>query len=450
VAVTNSEPATGHLSRERVKRTRRQVAVVLVFGAAVWAFLAVAAVRHGYFDLNVYYGAVRYWTAGHDIYDYLRPSTEYGFTYPPFAALVMLPMALLTWRETILVSLTLSVLATGLVLYWLVDPIARRQGWTRWFALAIAAGFAAAYEPMRETINFGQVNMVLVVLVLADLLLLVVPGRRLAGVGIGLAVAVKLTPGVFVLYLLLTRRFRAAGVAVLTAVAATLAAAAVTPDESRVFWTDAVWNVDRIGSASFVSNQSLSGVVARLGLDPPWSSLLLAALVGGAFAVWVRRARAAWAAGDEMTGFTLTAIFGCLASPFTWVHHLVWVMPAFPLLVDTALAPSTGRRRGRRLLVAAGVGYAVLCSRLVWPFDGNRTVWGELGSDAYALICVILLVALPVRERAGRPASAGAEGVAHGRDVEPVTDGVRADGAVGDEPVPQVEPAGPLVPVKRP
>ncbi len=431
-----------------LRRARWQIPVAVVLGVAVWAFLSVASVHHRYFDLSVYQGAIRYWVHGHDIYGYLRPRASYGFTYPPFAALTMLPMAFVGWRLAIVLSVTLSVAAAGVVLYWLIDPIARRHGWTRWFALAIAAELAAAYEPMRETVTFGQVNLLLVVVVLGDLLLLVAPGRRLAGVGIGLATAVKLTPGFFVLYLLVTRRFRAAGVAVGTAVAATVLAAAVAPDESRVFWTDAVWDTDRIGDKAYVSNQSIQGVVARLDPGTPWSSVLSGLLAVGVLAVWLWRVRRARAAGNELAGFTLTAIAGCLLSPFTWVHHLVWIMPAFPLLVDDALAPSTGRRRRNTLLAVAIVGYGVLCSRLVWPFDRHHdSMWQQLGSDAYALVCLVLLCCLPVR---GHPRSGRVEGEPHGRDVETVAQGIRPDRTVGDEPTALVEPARPLVAVQRP
>jgi alpha-1,2-mannosyltransferase len=428
-----------------LRRARWQVPVVLAFGVAVWAFLSVAAIRHGFFDLSVYYGAVQYWAEGHDIYGYVRQHAEYGFTYPPFAALTMLPMAFVGWQVAVLVSVVLSLLATGVVLYWMVDPIARRQGWSRWFALAIAAGLAAAYEPMRETVNFGQVNMLLVVLVLADLMLLVRPGRGLGGIGIGLATAIKLTPGIFVLYLLVTRRFRAAALAAATATGATLLAAVVAPDESRVFWTDAMWDTDRIGALSYISNQSLRGAVARLGLASPWSTALFGVLVLAVLAVWVRRVRAARAAGDELAGYTFTAILACLASPFTWVHHLVWIMPAFALLVGEALAPSSGRRRRKALLAFAVAGYALLCSRLVWHFDRQDNVFEEIGSDAYALFCVALLVALRVRGGSG-----GRQGEPQLGDLEPAGDGVRRAGAVGDEAVPQVEAPGPLVPVERP
>lgn len=256
------------------KRTTAQVVGVVVLAAAVTAFLAVAAVRHGFFDLKVYYGALTWWVHdGGEIYDYLKPNTQYGFTYPPFAALVMLPMAYLPWTAAIVVSVLASVVTTTVLIWWLVDPIARRAGWTRWFALAVALCLAAAFEPMRETVNFGQVNTLLLFLVAVDLLRLLPTGNRWAGVGIGLATAIKLTPGVFIVYLLVTGRWRAALTASGTAAGVSLLAGALFPDASREFWTEALWNTGRVGELAFVSNQSLRGVVARL--DPQHPSTVL-------------------------------------------------------------------------------------------------------------------------------------------------------------------------------
>ncbi|MBO4209924.1 glycosyltransferase family 87 protein, partial [Micromonospora echinofusca] len=159
-------------------RTGRQVLTVAVLAVGVAAFLLVAAVRHGFFDLQVYYGALRHWARdGGEIYDWVRPGTQYGFTYPPFAALVMLPMAYLPWNLAIVVSVTASVTVSAVLVWWLLDPVARRAGWTRWYALAVALCLAAAFEPMRETVNFGQVNMLLLFLVGADLLRGVDRGR---------------------------------------------------------------------------------------------------------------------------------------------------------------------------------------------------------------------------------------------------------------------------------
>ncbi|MFJ6197173.1 glycosyltransferase 87 family protein [Micromonospora sp. NPDC092111] len=390
------------------KRTAGQVVGVVVLAVAVAAFLSVAAVRHGFFDLKVYYGALDFWVHDHgEIYDYLKPGTQYGFTYPPFAALVMLPMAYLPWPVAITVSVAASVLVSAVLIWWLLDPVARRAGWTRWFVLAVALCLAAAFEPMRETVNFGQVNMLLLFLVALDLLRLLPAGNRWAGVGIGLATAIKLTPGVFIVYLLITRRFRAAVTAVAAAVAATLLAAALFPDATREFWTSALWNTDRVGELAFVSNQSLRGMVARLHPEHP-SSLAWLVLVLATLVVWAWRARAAARLGDEATGLALTGALMCLVSPVTWVHHLVWLIPGLILLVDNAVAAPAGSRRRRVLLAFAVVAYGLLCSRIVWAWEKDFTgVDGFLGSNTYVWISLALLVLPPIRTWAapvgGRP-----------------------------------------------
>ncbi|MFU8850547.1 glycosyltransferase 87 family protein [Micromonospora sp. SL1-18] len=382
------------------RRAIAQVVAVVVLAVAVAAFLSEEAVRHDFFDLEVYHGALTFWVHGGEIYDFLRAGTQYGFTYPPFAALVMLPMAYLPWHAVTTVSVIATVVTSTVVIWWLVDPIARRCGWTRWFALAVALCLAAAYEPMRETVSFGQVNMLLVCLVAVDLLRLLPERSRWAGVGIGLATATKLTPGIFIVYLLLTGRWRAAFTAMGAAAGATLLAGALFPDASREFWTSALWNTDRVGELAFISNQSLRGMVARLDPADPstvtWLVLVLATL-----AVWAWRSRAAVAAGDEATGLALTGVTMCLVSPVTWVHHLVWLLPALILLVDNGMAaPARGRRRAV-LLAAAAIGYAFLISRIVWSWDEDFTgVDAFLGSNAYVWISLGLLLGLPIRRPA--------------------------------------------------
>ncbi|NYT93791.1 glycosyltransferase 87 family protein [Salinispora sp. H7-4] len=407
------------------KRTVRQAIGVVGLAVGVALFLSVAAARHGFFDLGVYYGAIRYWVHdGGEIYDFLRPFTQYGFTYPPFAALVMLPMAYVSWTVAIVLSVSASVVVTLVLLWWLLDPISRRAGWTRWFAIAVALCLAAAYEPMRETVNFGQVNMLLLFLVAVDLLRLLPSGSRWAGATIGLATAIKLTPGIFIVYLLVTGRWRAAVTAMGTAAGATLFAAALFPDASRVFWTEALWNTNRVGELSFVSNQSLRGVVARLNPEDP-STVAWLVLVVVVLALWVWRARSAVAVGDEATGLALTGVLMCLVSPVTWVHHLVWLLPALILLVDNAMAAPADSRRRRRLLAAVGIAYAFLISRIVWAWERDFTgIDGFLGSNTYVWISLALLAFLPIRTATHQTAvgTAGQEEAGRTRSgVVPVT-----------------------------
>jgi alpha-1,2-mannosyltransferase len=430
-----------------------QVLIVLALAASAWAFLFAFAARHGSFDLEVYYGAVNYWSHGHGaIYDYLKPLTKYGFTYPPFAALTMLPMGVLPWWLVNALAIAATVAATVAVLYWFLDPVIRRQGWSRWFVLAMATALVAVFEPLRETVSFGQVNMLLVFLVVADLLLLVRRRSPLGGVGIGLATAIKLTPGIFILYLLIARRFRAAAVASATTLAATVLAGALAPNATREFWTGALWDTDRVGSLSFISNQSLEGFVARLHPSNPNSGLWIL-LVLCALGLWGVRVWRAARVGDDRAGLALTGVVGVLISPVTWIHHMVWLLPALLLLIDRGLA-ARGRRR-IMMLSCAGLFYALLSSRAPWNFsaEGDWPGWGVLGSNAYVFASIAMLAGLPiVRWRAVR--SADASRVA---DLSEFDDGsvwarhgVAGSGPVGREAGPGVEPPRPLVGLQNP
>ena len=79
--------------------TRRMIAGLVRLGlvalVAYLAWLAIGAFGRPYnfFDMKIYHGAVVWWANGNELYEFVAPPTTLGFTYPPFAALVMLPMA---------------------------------------------------------------------------------------------------------------------------------------------------------------------------------------------------------------------------------------------------------------------------------------------------------------------------------------------------------------------
>ncbi|MFJ3803501.1 glycosyltransferase family 87 protein [Streptomyces sp. NPDC090088] len=369
---------------------RGRLLLVLALVAAVTVFTATVPLLRDWFDLRVYYGTVHTWVHhGGRIYDYRVPGTEYGFTYPPFAAVGMLPMALVGLPLAIAASLLVNLTALAFVLRVLAGPGWRRWGWYRW-ALALCA--LALFEPLRDTFSFGQVNLILLALVLGDCCLLRSGRGRWAGVGIGLAAAIKLTPALFIAMLLIGRRWRAAGVATAVALAATGLAAWTDPKASRFYWTQALWDTSRVGRLDYVSNQSLQGVLARLGHPdkPLWAIVVLLTL-----AVWAWRTRRAVAAGDWTAAFALTGLAACLVSPITWVHHLVWVLPSFALLA----------RAGYPRI--AGALYAVMCTSVVWLwFDDASGVDGFLGSNLYTWITLGLLFGLP----AGQSRTGGSEG----------------------------------------
>ncbi|MGI5373115.1 glycosyltransferase family 87 protein [Streptomyces sp. CA-251387] len=365
----------------RLPRTdRARLALVLVLAAAVTVFTATVPLLRDWFDLRVYYGTVDSWIHhGGRIYDYQVPGTTYGFTYPPFAAVVMLPMALVDLHVAIAVALLLNLAALAFVLRVLAGRDWRRHGW---YGCALAACALALFEPLRDTFSFGQVNVLLLALVLLDCRLLATGRERWAGVGIGLAAAIKLTPAAFIGLLLVARRWRTAAVATAVAAGGTALAAWVAPDASRFYWTHAMWDTTRVGRLDYVSNQSLQGILARLGVADRavWAAVVLLVL-----GVWVARTRRAAAAGDWTAAFALTGLTACLVSPITWVHHLVWLLPSFAVLV----------RAGHARI--AGALYAVLCTSVVWLwFDDTSGVDGFLGSNTYTWITLGLLLRLPV------------------------------------------------------
>jgi alpha-1,2-mannosyltransferase len=384
--------------------------VVVVSVAAVMGFLVFRVsprpVWHHTFDLRVYRGAVRWWLQGHRVYDFVRPHTEKGFTYPPFAVLVLLPLALGTETTA---TVLLTAVSAGLVVLttaWLVAPVAVRHGWPRWVAVAAAVPVVLAVEPVRETLGWGQIDLVVAALVLADVGALR-GGHPWAGVGIGLATAIKVTPGLFIVYLAVTRRWRAAAVAAGTFGVSALVGVAVDP--SVQYWTRILWETRRVGPPTDPNDQSLLGLLARLAAPSAANRAVWLALAVVALVLGMTRAAVLHRRGDELAGVTVTGLTACLISPITWVHHLYWVVPAVVVLVDVAAGTpvDAGWVRSRPRVVRAAAAVAALVvvgvftSSLVWFFPGPGR---NLGENAYVLVVLVLVLVLPARLANSPPA----------------------------------------------
>ncbi|MFI0163746.1 glycosyltransferase 87 family protein [Streptomyces sp. NPDC017095] len=320
------------------------------------------AARVSLVDLMVYRAEGAAVRAGGDLYALRATAAHLPTTYPPFAALLFTPLPLL---DTAL----LRALATAGNLALLVvfvrlslRLVGHARGETAWWVAAAAVWC----EPVWTTLRYGQINLLLAVMVLWDLTRHPAGGRdRWAGAGLGLAAAVKLTPALFGVFLLATGladRLRggrgqpwlghARGAAVAFAVP-TLLAAAVLPDDSRRFWTDAVFRAGRAGRAEDTANQALRGVLARLlGTPDPAGPWVLCAALAAALGLTVAvraelRGRRAWAV-------CACAVTALLVSPVSWTHHWVWCVPLVALLWT----------RGHR--VAALGTLLVFCSYVPW------------------------------------------------------------------------------------
>jgi alpha-1,2-mannosyltransferase len=387
------------------KRTAAGAIVILAVVALNLVYTQRVAQRQELSDLHIYTAAVSQWWQGGDLYAWgLLPPAPWAFTYPPFAAIIMAPMAVLPWTAVSIIQALASAAATTLTLALLLRRAAQRR---RWWLPALVAGadlLLLPIQPLILTLSFGQINLLLLALVAVDLLAALPRHHVLAGVGIGLATAVKLTPAVFIVYLLIVRERRAALVAAGTAGLVTLAAAAMMPHESVDFWTSKIFDIRRVGEPALVDNQSLNGVVHRL--TPHAATLLWAAAAVAVLAVWLWRAGRRAEGADPLAGFALTAVVACLISPVTWVTHLVWLIPAIVVLADRMTSAAGPLRRRIAVLAVLLGSYGLMCTQFIsHPHHGFA---GFLTTNLYVWVSLALLVALPLRppERAPGPVSA--------------------------------------------
>ena len=210
---------------------------------------------------------------------------------------------------------------------------------------AAAFGIAAVglwLEPVAMTLFFGQINVVLLALVVGDLAL---PDRITGkGIGIGLAAGIKLTPLIFIPYLLFTRRVKASAVSALTFAVTVGLGFALLPHASAAFWGGQFFGPSK---HFHLDNQSLNGVILRLSHAGPHAHAywLVAAVAVGIAGLGV--AVLASRRGHELLGLVACAATGLLVSPVSWSHHYVYVVPA---LVLAAYGP---RRLGYRILGVA-------------------------------------------------------------------------------------------------
>ncbi|WP_349879795.1 glycosyltransferase 87 family protein [Micromonospora sp. HUAS YX12] len=445
-----------------------RLGVVAAVSYAAWLAIGAFGRPYNFFDMKIYHGAVLWWAGGNELYDFVAPSTTLGFTYPPFAALVMLPMSWLPVDGAGFVNALASIGALAVVLAALLRPVVDRLGWPLWFTVGIATPLAVAIEPSRETLGYGQVNLLLFALIMADMVGLRWRAKRgthyetadsplarfvysgaWAGVGIGLATAVKLTPALFVAYLMLTRQWRAALTAVGTAIGVTIATFGVLGEESRAYFADVLWQTERVGAADMTANQSLAGLLARLYDSIETPGLLWLAFSVLILALGLSRAMSARADGDELTAFTLVGLTANVISPISWSHHLIWVIPAIIVLADAAVR----RREASRGLPPRGTGgpsangvpalrppiwyptltglrhgvgalglYLLFLISPIWPYEHQLPevshyqdgLFGALMENSLAIALIVLVAALPWRpgaepafyhERLGRTAA---------------------------------------------
>ncbi len=348
-------------------------------------------------DVEVYREAGVSLLTGRPVYETMTEAPQLlPFTYPPFAALLSIPLALLPFGVVGWLWTAAQVAATTVTVAYAAHRLLHRVGTWRPLLLAALVAPMLWLHPVADGIRFGQVNAFLVLACVVDL-------RRprpawLAwlppGVLVGLAMAVKLTPGVFVVHYLLCRRWREAATAIGAAAAVTVGTFFVLPEASFAFWGGALTDPDRLGPNGGTSNQSLRGVLLRIGPDGAVGTALWLVGVGILAAAGYAVARRAWRAGDSVGEVAAVGLMAVLLSPVAWIHHLHWIV-----VVVFAVLGADPLRERRRLVGAAVLTAWFLCRMpwwgITWMANGWPAHWfGRVLQNADLLGAVLALVLL--------------------------------------------------------
>jgi alpha-1,2-mannosyltransferase len=418
---------------------------------AAVAFFLLSYSRHGVsfgpyrIDLNVYRIGSATWLRGGDLYGVLPPTSSGArlpFSYPPIAAVLLAPLAQVPMPVAVTLLTAVTISLTALVLRFFLRSLAGSLTRSRagvasagspptaaafppsepvvsWWSVGWLLPVTLFLEPVRNTLGYGQVNVALMALVSADCL--VVAPRWPRGALVGIAAAVKLTPAAFVLFFLLRRDWRAAGLAAISFCGCVGIGFALAWRDSVEYWTSVVFQVGRAGSPAYAANQSIQGMLARAGLDPHSAAgaatwLVLSAVVVALAALGMRRALAA---SLDAWALSLNAFACLLISPISWSHHWVWGETAVLTLAILGWGgrahfrghdPSQHRgwpgrpdgsrlRPGRLCLAAAAIGTVQFAVSPQWwfPSGGNRELhwaaWEQAVGSSYVIFAAVILLA---------------------------------------------------------
>jgi alpha-1,2-mannosyltransferase len=404
ISPVTPEPARPFGAAPPAERWWRLLGVLVLTASAfplAWHYLVSYPREIWQVDLQVYREGAKALVTGVPLYELRTDAPQFlPFTYPPFAAFTALPLLLapfsvIGWVWTVL-QYALLWYIVGVAFRPLLERFGRRAG----LAQGVVAGSCVWLLPVAEGVRFGQVNAVVVALCLWDVTRRTlatdecgdgaVPGRAGAegssqrvllppaggthvpiapchpppwaggsGVGVGLAAAVKLTPGVFWLHWALARRWRALTVSLGTAALVTAASALALPPASTTYWTDALLDPDRLGPNAGTSNQSLRGVLLRLlpfegaAGSAVWLACVVGVLVGG-----LALSRRLDRLGEPVAVVATLGMVAFLVSPVSWVHHMHWGV--------VVLGAVLGNGRNWRRVAVALAGAVLLWIRLPW------------------------------------------------------------------------------------
>ncbi|MDO4910727.1 MAG: glycosyltransferase 87 family protein [Corynebacterium sp.] len=284
-------------------------------------------------DLEIFRFAGEQLKQNASLYSGFTEETGLGlaYIYPPFAAIVFIPLTWLPLRDIITIWTLLTVVVVFTVLFLVTRRLAPQR--SKVYALVLSCLFlgpALLFEPIAANIYYAQIDIFLFLLVALDVLDFL--PRPLRGLGIGLAAAIKVTPASFAVIFLARRDWYAVAVSAGTFLFLALIGYAVVPAQSVEFWTDVAWDTTRAGAFDYWLNQSISAFLSTAGVEnaaiPRIMTWVL--VVFAVIAIW-----AAWKfalADRSVSALAFVLLSVLLSTPISVTHHWAGMVIAIPML----------------------------------------------------------------------------------------------------------------------
>lgn len=423
-------------ARARISDQHRSHLAVFAFSAGI-AFLCVldiALKQPVAIDFKSFYAAAVAASRGLDVYDVtvleaiarelrLPHDPTFPYLYPPFFAHTFSWLARLPPGAAQEVWSITAVVSYGLAAMFAVAAVRRATGDARGAAIptvpiALVALLVWALN-LRNSLAMGQINPLVLAFLCAAIALSLSGKETSAGLALAVAAGIKVTPILLALPWVVQRRFRA-----LAGLAAGLAAVVLLslPFGAAPAWVEFLKRLPRMSHGSripglfdpgTVANFSLAGFYARLfGPDAAAvktaSTITVLLLLGGALALGGRAPSPA----RSLRMLLPLLVTMVVASPFTYVHHVLYVFPAALYALDRAATRGRSMEMGVLvvLLALATVDFPYVYERFKAPLPPLA-----LSVNLYVLLAIyalgMVLLWRERREAAAPEAAAPARGV---------------------------------------
>lgn len=360
-----------------------------------------------YLDMRVYVAGAQALLDGKSLYDSVDIETTNGlllpFTYPPFAAVLFIPFALLPTGVTLVIWTAICLASLGGICYMTALRLPALAGkakhdWAIWEIAAVIFAVAAFAEPISDNFDVAQVNLIIVFVVMYD----TVNRTKYAGFATGMAAGFKVVPGLFIILMLVTRRWADFGRAMLGFAVTLIIGSLFGVSNVWRYWASELFHTDRVGDIARLSNLSVRGITAR-ALEGD-AAVITWIVVCAAIVILGFTIAAVWWSRSRLVSATVIGLTSLLVSPISWPHHWVWLVPAVSVCAALAVRAFRSEHRplGALLAVAVVLGAlpAMVQLRFILTVIFTET-WFRLWvvGTAYAIGGFLMLVALGIGSR---------------------------------------------------